>query len=107
MKASTPPIPNSTAPNFNIENSTNMKSNINLEAIWSDIDLIEFRVTTTTELHRFTTVVYVPKTSLASLITDLEKLAEDLQGNLVIPFGHVGEDTSHGTFTAQLDVKAS
>ena len=80
-----------------------MRRGITLVKIWSDVDVIEARITTSDGTSSFTSEVYIGYPSLEEAVTDLTRFNEHVHGGLLdLRFGEFGPEYAGGAFHARL-----
>lgn len=85
-----------------------MTPSIVIEKVWSDDDLVEFRITTTDGCSLFCVNVYSGHEHLRSLVADLDRFKVQLSGGIFdIEFGKFGPEYAKGAFQARLHFRSN
>lgn len=80
-----------------------MKAGITIKQVWSDNDLVEFKITSSDGTSTFCNKVYAGHQALEDLIAGLGIFRNHLHGGLYnITFGEFGPEYASGAFAARL-----
>lgn len=80
-----------------------MKAGITIKQVWSDSDLVEFKITSSDGTSTFCNKVYAGHQTLEELIAGLGIFRNHLHGGLYnITFGEFGPEYASGAFSARL-----